>query len=66
MIVADPRRMWGFGKGFLNPHVFEIVNLKAHIFAVFVYSLKSCLTLFMGFPKQEYWRGIWASPVAQW
>ena len=31
--------MWDFGKGFLNPHVFEIVNLKTHIFAVFVYSL---------------------------
>lgn len=28
MRMANPKRIWEFGKGFMNPYVFEIVNLK--------------------------------------
>lgn len=42
--MADPRRIWAFGKGFMNPHVFEIVNLnKSHTYILVFFTFKQIL-----------------------
>lgn len=42
--MADPRRIWAFGKGFMNPHIFEIVNLnKSHTYILVFFTFKQIL-----------------------
>ena len=57
LIVADPRRMWDIGKGFLKPHVFEIVNVKTHMFVVFVCSLSHVWLCSWDFPGKNTGEG---------
>lgn len=42
--MAAPGRIWAFGKGFMNPHVFEIVNLnKSRTYLLVFFTFKQIL-----------------------